>query len=232
MQDNVQQKHISPINIKPSVFPILGLLFGLLIWIIDAGIDVYILGEEQSLLENVLSPDEASELWMRTLVILVFLIMGFFSKHILQKHILLDKILFDYQEKLEHLVEERTRELQDKTVELEQLANTDALTGLYNRRRFTDILEQELKLFERYNRSFCLINIDIDHFKKVNDTYGHDVGDKVIKQFCNTLTSNIRSSDSACRWGGEEFLLLIFESDETIAIQLATKFTQIFNQKK
>jgi len=226
MIETIQNKHISAVDVKPIFFPVTGFLLGMCVWLVDALVDIYVLGEEQSLFENIFYPEESTEIWMRSLVLIIFVIMGFLARHILLKHIKLDKLLLEYQRELELNVSERTRELLDKTLELEQYANYDMLTSLYNRRKFSEILEYELDRFSRYNKPFCLINIDIDFFKKVNDTYGHDVGDKVIKEFCHVLKSNIRKVDTAGRWGGEEFLLLIIEVDEKIALTIADNVLQ------
>lgn len=203
---------------------------GLIVWLIDAIVDVYLLGEEDDLLENILATDEPTELWMRALVVIVFIIMGFFSRHVLLKHIQLDNTLIEYQHKLEEIVDQRTQELVDKAKEFENLANEDSLTRLYNRRKFSEILDYELKRFYRYKKQFSLINIDIDYFKKVNDTYGHDVGDLVIKRFSSVLKENIRTVDSAARWGGEEFLLLIVEANEDIAKKVSEKINIVLSQ--
>ena len=86
---------------------------------------------------------------------------------------------------------------------------TDQLTGLHNRRYFDDHFEIEKQKVERYGNALCLIMIDIDHFKSINDQYGHPIGDKVLKEFSLLLRKNIRSSDILSRWGGEEFIILL-----------------------
>ena len=214
---------IKPQQISPVFFPITGFFIGLIFWCMDAFIDVYILDEEQTFFENLVMPDESTELWMRSLVIIVFTIMGFFSYTTIRKHIKLDKLLFDYQHKLESIVSEKTEELEIKNKELEKLANVDLLTCLYNRRKITEILEAELKRFNRHNVVFSLMFLDIDYFKKINDTYGHDVGDIVLKGFADLLVSNVRSVDNVGRWGGEEFLIVLIESDSEKAKIVAEK---------
>ena len=203
---------------------------GLIVWLVDVVIDVYIIGEEDDLLENILATGEPTEFWMRTLVVIVFVLMGFFSRHVLLKHIELDNTLLQYQNKLEEIIDKRTRELVDKAKEFENLASIDPLTNLYNRRKFSEILDYELRRFYRYQKQFSLINIDIDYFKKVNDTYGHDVGDLVIKRFSALLKDNIRAVDSAARWGGEEFLLLTVEADEIVAKKVSEKINSVLSQ--
>lgn len=87
-------------------------------------------------------------------------------------------------------------------------ATTDALTGIYNRMKFNKTLTIEMANAERYNALLSLIIFDIDHFKKVNDTYGHSAGDNVLKFLTKLVTSNIRETDIFARWGGEEFVIL------------------------
>jgi diguanylate cyclase (GGDEF)-like protein len=91
-------------------------------------------------------------------------------------------------------------------------AMRDPLTGLYNRRFLEETLERELAIAQRRKAPLALIMADIDHFKRFNDTYGHDAGDAVLRSVAQTLTSHIRGSDIACRFGGEEFTLILPES--------------------
>ncbi len=107
---------------------------------------------------------------------------------------------------LHRLIEERTREL-------EKLSVTDQLTKLYNRRKIDKILATEIEQARRYNHSFSLILIDIDYFKKINDNYGHLVGDRVLQTLSKLFISNIRKTDMVGRWGGEEFLIISMEKD-------------------
>ncbi|MCP4214037.1 MAG: diguanylate cyclase [bacterium] len=91
---------------------------------------------------------------------------------------------------------------------LKLLTVTDRLTGIYNRKKFNDVLDAELTRARRYPSELALVMIDIDHFKNINDTYGHDVGDKVLVEMAKVIKDNIRNSDTFARWGGEEFMLL------------------------
>jgi diguanylate cyclase (GGDEF)-like protein len=93
-----------------------------------------------------------------------------------------------------------------------RLSNTDPLTGLHNRRFFERAMEREIQRCHRYRRPFGLIMADIDHFKKVNDTYGHDAGDEVLKQVSSLLKACVRGLDTVARLGGEEFVLLLPET--------------------
>src|SRR5438552_13665280 len=80
----------------------------------------------------------------------------------------------------------------------------DSLTGLFNRRYFEDTLEREISRAERQSKPLSVIMLDLDHFKELNDTFGHQTGDEVLRQVAHTLKSEIRASDLACRYGGEE----------------------------
>lgn len=102
-----------------------------------------------------------------------------------------------------------------------RIALFDPLTGLYNRRSFDSFFEKELARSNRYGNRMSIVLVDIDHFKKVNDTYGHPVGDVVLKSLAQILQNTIRKSDYACRWGGEEFVLLMPETDLDAAVEKA-----------
>lgn len=94
-----------------------------------------------------------------------------------------------------------------------QLSYKDSLTGLYNRRYFYEILDIELKRAKRENSSISLLFIDVDDFKKVNDTYGHKYGDHVLAKLAEILKNGIRDVDIISRWGGEEFIILLHDTD-------------------
>ena len=114
---------------------------------------------------------------------------------------------------------------------LKKLATTDALTGLLNRRRFTEILQREIKISQRSNRPFVLIMFDIDDFKKINDKYGHDAGDYVLKKVAEKTSLVLRETDIFARWGGEEFLILCpdtnLENGKGIAYRILKKVNEI-----
>lgn len=113
---------------------------------------------------------------------------------------------------LEDRVEERTRALEEANLRLEVLAFTDSLTGLYNRRAFVKRLESEVERSKRTGNPFALAMLDLDYFKKINDTYGHQTGDLVLRTFARIISKNLRNVDTAGRWGGEEFIILCPES--------------------
>ncbi len=127
---------------------------------------------------------------------------------------------------LEQLVEARTAELKEKNLELERLSVTDKLTGLFNRLKLDQILEQQLILSQRYNACFALILLDIDKFKAVNDQFGHQAGDQVLCAIGQILRQCSRASDLVGRWGGEEFLIVLAETNQDGAMVLAEKLRQ------
>lgn len=109
----------------------------------------------------------------------------------------------------------------------EDLAKTDPLTGLNNRVAMQEALYQGLNNWKRSHVPFSMVILDIDHFKKINDTYGHDAGDEVLKSVANVLTSSIRETDFLARWGGEEFVLLYPNTTQLGALAAA----EILRQK-
>jgi len=108
--------------------------------------------------------------------------------------------------------QELTEILQQKNEHLASLAMRDALTGISNRHMFAELYEKELAMLKRYNGKISLVMMDLDYFKSVNDTYGHNIGDAVLKEFAHIVQQNIREADIFARWGGEEFILLLRET--------------------
>lgn len=122
--------------------------------------------------------------------------------------------------------------------EMEKLATIDGLTQIANHRKFQDIMTQELERSQRYNTPMTLLLMDIDHFKKFNDTYGHPVGDLVLQQVAKALQGSIRNTDYCARYGGEEFVVVLIQADETQSqvlaerIRKAVESVQIANDDK
>jgi len=131
----------------------------------------------------------------------------------------------DYEKKGEHYVISLTdiTELKEKSNLLEYQATHDQLTGLYNRQKFNEIFTKEIKREKRYENSLSLIIFDIDNFKNFNDTYGHDVGDEVLKLISKIVLENVREHDTIVRWGGEEFLILLPQTQINGAKNVAEK---------
>src|SRR5919202_3641038 len=105
----------------------------------------------------------------------------------------------------------------------EEAAFTDHLTGLANRRRFERQLEREVSRTRRFERPFCLLLLDIEHFKLVNDTHGHDAGDEVIRRLGVALQAGTRGIDTAARIGGEEFAVILTETDFASGLEVAER---------
>ncbi len=131
----------------------------------------------------------------------------------------------DYERKGEHYVISFTdiTQLKEKSNLLEYQATHDQLTGLYNRQKFNDILAKEIKREKRYQNSLSMIIFDIDNFKYFNDTYGHDIGDEVLKVIASILLQNVREHDTVVRWGGEEFIVLLPQTQLDGAKNVAEK---------
>lgn len=115
-----------------------------------------------------------------------------------------------------------------QALELEKLSITDELTLLYNRRHINEIMDEQLELFKRYQKTSSYIMIDIDHFKKVNDDFGHQIGDEILINAAKTIKDNLRQVDYAGRWGGEEFLIICQETVLESAIIMAEKLRKAF----
>jgi len=136
-------------------------------------------------------------------------ISGWLSAHI--AHEVLDRL------------EAARREVERQRSHALTLARTDALTGLANRRAFDETAEHEIRRTQRYEESIALIITDIDHFKSINDTHGHHVGDEVLKHFARTLEKAVREIDLVGRWGGEEFVVLMPGTQLEAAVRAAER---------
>jgi diguanylate cyclase (GGDEF)-like protein len=113
--------------------------------------------------------------------------------------------------------------LRYKNQELEQLSVTDGLTGLHNHKHLIETLARQVAQAERYNHPFSVLMIDVDHFKKYNDTYGHPAGDDVLVKIASILKESVRTVDYAARYGGEEFLLVLSETPLEGALEVAER---------
>jgi diguanylate cyclase (GGDEF)-like protein len=127
---------------------------------------------------------------------------------------------------------DRMKMTQEKKLIAEKEAKTDILTGLYNRRAYYEISHMEFERLLRHHRTLSVIMFDVDHFKEINDTYGHDVGDQVLKSVATIVKGVIREYDYAFRMGGDEFLLLLPETNERQALFLAERIRKRVANKK
>lgn len=133
------------------------------------------------------------------------------------------KASYDELLALVHSLRAKVDELQAHNTELERLRATDPLTGVWNRGQFDRAVALELDRSVRFHQPLSLLLIDIDHFKKVNDTLGHHTGDEVLKQLAAMIGSRIRIIDGLYRWGGEEFAVLVTSTSHRKAETLAEK---------
>ena len=123
-------------------------------------------------------------------------------------------------------------ELREKNILLLQLSITDKLTGVYNRHHLDQLLAYEFEHARRYQRPLSLVLFDLDRFKRINDEFGHQVGDYVLTQFARLARDNVRSSDTFGRWGGEEFLLICPELTAEKATDVANKIRQLLANRQ
>lgn len=125
----------------------------------------------------------------------------------------------------------RNTELQSMLHHVEALAITDPLTGLYNRRRFEDVLKREFAATRRYGAPLSCLMLDIDHFKKINDSFGHDAGDRILCDVANRFTQRLREVDLAARYGGEEFVILLPQTPKEGAKIVAERMSEFIRRQ-
>jgi diguanylate cyclase (GGDEF)-like protein len=134
-----------------------------------------------------------------------------------------EEALKNARDNLEVEIKKRTAELLKANNRLEELSVTDGLTGLYNYRHLMRSLDSEYKRAVRYQHNLTLLMIDIDYFKVLNDTYGHQCGDYVIREIARILKRNVRGSDLVARYGGDEIAVLLVETDTSSSLEVAEK---------
>ena len=115
------------------------------------------------------------------------------------------------------------RELAQKNADLERLAYFDTLTGLFNRRSIMEKVDEWLRHMERYDGRLCVIMLDVDHFKAVNDLYGHRIGDRVLTDVAHLMRESVRQTDFVGRYGGDEFLIILPQTDAGGAAVMAER---------
>jgi len=130
---------------------------------------------------------------------------------------------YKYISELNELLVTKTSELEETKAELLKESTTDFLSTLHNRRYFVKLSEQQFKTAQKHHRNLSILMIDIDRFKKINDTYGHAFGDHVICVVASIIKSNLRTSDIAARYGGEEFVVLLLETGLNEAADIAER---------
>jgi len=138
-------------------------------------------------------------------------------------------------QELKHLAEyfnHLLKTVQEYNTKLEELSIRDPLTGLYNRRKFEEFMQHEVIRASRHLRGFSVIMIDLDNFKYINDTFGHPIGDMVLKELSAMLGEGLRRGDVLARLGGDEFALILPETDATNGLQVANKLHQVLAGKE
>ena len=118
------------------------------------------------------------------------------------------------------------------TEDLKNIAGKDTLTQAYNRAKYEKILSKEVERFNRYSHPFSIILLDIDFFKKINDTYGHIAGDNTLKSLSRFIQESIREMDSLVRWGGEEFIVMASATDLEKAKMLAERLRKLIENQR
>lgn len=144
------------------------------------------------------------------------------------------RIALANRDELGHLAwafNEMAERMEGQNAALSELSMRDGLTGLYNRRELQRRLKEEIDRSARYGRHFALLMVDCDHFKRVNDEYGHLAGDHVLHQIADTLRAALRATDFVARYGGEEFAILLPETAETGALELAERIRALVGDR-
>ena len=129
-------------------------------------------------------------------------------------------------ESTEQELQKMHQQLLKKNMALRERTMVDELTGLFNRRYFERSLNYDLERFKRYARPFSVVMFDVDHFKRVNDTYGHAIGDLTLRHLAELAKATVRSADLVARWGGEEFVLLLPETNADGAMTTAERLRE------
>ena len=135
-------------------------------------------------------------------------------------------------EELKNVNEGLEKTVQERTQKLKELSITDELTQVGNLRSFWQMLKTEMERSSRYKHLLSLLMIDVDHFKKYNDEFGHTIGDKILKMIAQTLKKNIRNTDFLARYGGEEFVVILPETSQKQAQELAERLRKAVAKKK
>jgi diguanylate cyclase (GGDEF)-like protein len=159
--------------------------------------------------------------WQSWWIIACYVILSLILASLLWRHRV--RLLIQQKQYLEQQVSDRTAELSESHRRLEEIAYLDILTSLPNRRRFTEEIQTRLAIANRYRSPLALLLIDLDHFKAINDTFGHDAGDAVLVEAAFRLKFAVRNSDFVARLGGDEFAILVAATDKTNEIEAVCK---------
>ena len=206
----------------------------------DAFIDASFFDEDRrGFLTNLVDP-EPMDIWMRMVVFVLIVSFSLYARFLMRGLVALTDELTEQRDSLAQRVAEATEELQMRNNSLEdeillrnnleadlrELAITDPLTRLFNRRKFLEDMAAANLVDRRYKTGIAIILCDIDRFKVINDTNGHDVGDAVLIRFAEILKKNTRETDIVARWGGEEFAILVASNEAPKVVAIAEKLRQ------
>lgn len=133
--------------------------------------------------------------------------------------------------RLAHFIDAVVSDLEDANAELQALSYTDKLTELYNRGKIDSLFKSEIDSVKKNKTNLSVILMDIDHFKSINDLHGHHAGDNVLKRIADILKSNIRSNDLVGRWGGEEFMIILRDTDPVTAGMMADRIREVISRE-
>ncbi len=144
-----------------------------------------------------------------------------------------NKLLHEQQQQAAREISIKNQQLKDSLQKLEQMAATDPLTGLYNRRHFGEVLERYFSESTRYGKDLACIMCDLDGYKKLNDTMGHQFGDRILQVTAKIITWNLRVMDVAARYGGDEFVVLLPHASASLALTVGERIhAQFISQMK
>lgn len=201
--------------------PLLGLLVAALFWVLDAFVDVSFFGVHDTFSEALLKPTPV-EFWVRGIVIILLLLFAWHARRLgiqladSMNRLKARELELDNHRDMQHVLRRQTDELNRQVMRqaneqeaLRKLAYIDPLTGLYNRRRIEEILDASRLTEQLSGTGLGVLLCDIDHFKSVNDEFGHFAGDRILVRIGQLLKDHFRRGDAVGRWGGEEFLVVL-----------------------
>lgn len=192
-----------------------GLLLAPAVWTADAVVDYLLFDSGETFLAALFDPSPM-EIWVRSMAGGMFIVFGTYAA-----------FLLDRAERIERELRASNEQLVQMRVELERLVVVDPLTGVFNRRKFHETLAAAITAAMRHQHLFALLMLDIDNFKSVNDRFGHQVGDGVLRIVCELIDATVRSTDQMFRVGGEEFCLVAIAMEVEQARTLAEKIRQV-----
>lgn len=210
-----------------------GFLLAIVSWFFDAAVDVIFFATDDSYWQSALQPN-GHEIWMRLFVSFMLIVLSLLAAALLKLHgtneeemtykrVMMEKFTADLERQNIQLQKEIDLRKQAQQ-RLAEIAVSDPLTGIFNRRKFDEMMDVEIRRETRYPRGLSLIIFDIDFFKRINDEFGHAVGDRVLRQLVMLIAKNTRDADNFFRIGGEEFALLTYAENREELTDAAERF--------